>query len=36
MGEGRRVVDSIWNVGAGFTISRPVGNANSRILLKVD
>ena len=32
----RRVVGSIWNVGDGVSSSRPVRNANSGNLLKVD
>jgi len=33
---GRRVVGTIWNVGAGDLSSRPVWNSNSQIPLKVD
>ena len=33
---GRRVVGTIWNIGAGDPSSRPIRNANSGISLKVD
>jgi len=35
-GGGRRVVETIWNVGAGDPSSRPVRNANLGNPLKVD
>jgi len=36
LGRGRRVVGTIWNVGAGDPSLRPIQNANSGNLLKVD